>query len=390
MLPYNPSVPFFDSNASHLYPQLPQTPSFPFLNDLQQLQFNALLHNVPSPMAPQLWSQRPLDSTQAELLNKLMNWKYQNYLKDQMMTLHVWRMLEARDQIKHNPKVQFTDDQKKIQKDSAKIVENLLNQPVPQPCDPNKSVKAHLKDIMYYILNNFGTLNVEELLMEKLKYRNDKELCVVFDTLLDRYASIVKTRDDMARCLLKKVVKRMKQKMRRENTKSVTNEDNARKRNFKIFFDEMSGKMEDDLEEEDEDSEKFLPSFKRGSKDVRIITGNTISSFSHDELYQGFQEYVENLDYNLDLDNNKKIDRFVKYIEGLMKKNAVKEIKKYKRIPWLKTWIESTKKIAYELANNNQPEGERKIVKKEENISDIDDNDDCDETQSPKVEESLI
>ena len=64
----------------------------------------------------------------------------------------------------------------------------------------------------------------------------------------------------------------------------------------------------------------FRQGSKNDSKSLQIIS----EAFASEEFYQGFQEYLQTLDKSLELDNNKKIDKFVKFIENSMKRNTIK------------------------------------------------------------------
>jgi len=252
---------------------------------------------------------------------------------------------------------------------------------LPELCDGNKSVKAHLKDIIYFVLRNFGALSDDEIENEKLKYRNNTELTKVFEVLLIKYSTTVKTKEEIIKYTFRKAVKFMRQKY-----KKGLGSNEVQKKHFNSFLEEMSGKIEDD-----EDCEVIVKtplSIKQNAKNNNISTEVIVEAFTSEEFCVGFSEYLQSFDRTLELDNNKKIDKFVKSIETSMKKNSIKDIRKYKRIPWLKTWIENTKRIAHELLNTHKVVGFdecKKVVKKEEYLSGTEAL--SDETFSTKVED---
>jgi len=47
-------------------------------------------------------------------------------------------------------------------------------------------------------------------------------------------------------------------------------------------------------------------------------------AFESEDFRIGFHQYVQTLERSLEFDNNKKIDKFVKFIENAMKKNSIK------------------------------------------------------------------
>ncbi len=47
-------------------------------------------------------------------------------------------------------------------------------------------------------------------------------------------------------------------------------------------------------------------------------------AFECEDFRLGFYQYAQSLERSLEFDNNKKIDKFVKFIETAMKKNSIK------------------------------------------------------------------
>jgi len=63
---------------------------------------------------------------------------------------------------------------------------------------------------------------------------------------------------------------------------------------------------------------------RQSSKNDSISAEIIAQAFASEEFSQGFQEYLQTLDRGLELDNNKKIDKFIRFIETSMKRNSVK------------------------------------------------------------------
>ena len=110
-------------------------------------------------------------------------------------------------------------------------------------CDANKSVKAHLKDIIYFVLENFGTLSEEQISAEKQKYRNHPELSLVFEALVCKYSTTVKSKEEVLQHIFKKAVKYMKLKLKKEAKNASPASTSPGKQHFRTFLDEMSGKI---------------------------------------------------------------------------------------------------------------------------------------------------
>jgi len=336
------------------------------------------------------------DVMQRNMLNNLMMWKLQTDMQNQVLNARMAQLLELQAETKKLIKENPTAMNFYGSPDLSKSMKMFSAEPaLPQLCDQNKSVKAHLKDIIYFVLNNFGILSEEEMKVEKLKYRNNQELSAVFEALITKYTSTVKSREEIMKYTFRKSVKFMKQKVKNEMKKGATSDygsDTSLKRHFTTFLNEMSEKIEDGLDDEDSASasasKNLMPVMQNAT--ANNISPDMISeAFASEEFRIGFHQYVQTLERSLEFDNNKKIDKFVKFIEGAMKKNSIKDIKKFKRIPWLKTWVESTKRVAVELLSNNKSsdalKGTAKMVKKEEVLSSS--YEECsDETYSLKLE----
>jgi len=125
----------------------------------------------------------------------------------------------------------------------------------------------------------------------------------------------------------------------RQKYKKGLGSNEVQKKHFNSFLEEMSGKIEDD-----EDCEvivktplsiKYVISlykvninifYRQNAKNNNISTEVIVEAFTSEEFCVGFSEYLQSFDRTLELDNNKKIDKFVKSIETSMKKNSIKVI----------------------------------------------------------------
>jgi len=365
--------------------------SIPFPYNLNPAQLNALSLNQ------SLCSIPNQDMMQRNMLNNLMMWKLHTDMQNQVLNARMAQLLELQAETKKLMKENPTGAAMNFYgtSDLSKNLKMFSAEPtLPQLCDENKSVKAHLKDIIYFVLNNFGILDEEGMKAEKLKYRNNQELSAVFEALITKYTSTIKSREEIMKYTFRKSVKFMKQNVKNEMKKGATSDygsDTSLKRHFTTFLNEMSEKIEDGLDDEDSASasKSLMPVMQNAAAANNISPEMISEAFSSEEFRIGFHQYVQTLERSLEFDNNKKIDKFVKFIEGAMKKNSIKDIKKFKRIPWLKTWVESTKRVAVELLSNNKPSdalrGVSKMVKKEEVLSSS--YEECsDETYSLKLE----
>ena len=71
--------------------------------------------------------------------------------------------------------------------------------------------------------------------------------------------------------------------------------------------------------------------------------------FSSDEFCKDYVTFLSELDAVLKEENEKKVDKFIQFLHELVQKKNLDQISKYKRFPWLATWLNKTKEIAHEL-----------------------------------------
>lgn len=50
-------------------------------------------------------------------------------------------------------------------------------------------------------------------------------------------------------------------------------------------------------------------------------------------------------------DNNRKVEKFIRFLEECYSKQSFEKLKNYKRIPWLNFWINNTMNQARDLPN---------------------------------------
>ena len=209
------------------------------------------------------------DLLQKNMANNLLMWKLHTEMQNQVLNAHMAQLLELQAEtkrlIKENPAGVLNLYNNASPQDLAKNVKVYSAERVlPQLCDENKSVKAHLKDIIYFVLDNFGTLSEEEMKVEKLKYRNNQELSAVFEALIIKYTSTMKSREEIMKYNFRKALKFMKQKVKNEMKKGANCDSGAdtspsQKRHFTTFLNEMSEKIEDGLDDEEIVSKNLLP-----------------------------------------------------------------------------------------------------------------------------------
>ena len=135
--------------------------------------------------------------------------------------------------------------QKENQAESSVKIEASLEEPIEIPklrLDSTKrSLKADIKDIIDFVLDNFGRVNESRFESEKLKYGYNKDLMSVFDLLTLKYSSTIKTKEEMVKYTLRRAFKFIKSSLKKEsnsNPKGVSRK----------ICDKYFKSLEDDLD----------------------------------------------------------------------------------------------------------------------------------------------
>lgn len=213
----------------------------------------------------------------------------------------------------------------------------------------SNNLKVQLREIVVFIIQNHGQARGFELERERAKYQHDETLCLVFDTLNKKYSSTFKTRAEVVKYITRKAFSTIK-----NNSKKKV--DSSSKESYEILCKRYFQASSQEIQESGVDIEKrerflqLLFPYQKNSKnkvqDMELIS----KLMSSKEFYEDYCLYVKNLDSILEADNNRKLPKFINYILSCVKKNQIDQILKYKRVPWLKSWIDNTKSLARELS----------------------------------------
>jgi len=331
---YNMPVYANRANIPQRFPQGPVNEQFP-----QQL-----LQNFNNPnMNSELTSQ---------LNNLIMTWKVQSNLQAEIYKNQLSQLVEMQKQlslklasvqsppprlpspeiVKHSPSLNI-----KFKQEAEPVL--LSQQPMSK-----KTLKNQIRAIIQFVLANYGRISEEQMNQEKVKYQENPDLLAIFNGLLTKYSSTIKTKEEMIKYILRKAFKFIKKSLKKElqaDSKEVSSALCQR------YFADYSGNVPD-LDNE-EDFLKFLLPFRKNSKNKTMNSTFIHEVFSSEAFQRDYLDYLEDLDEILEADNNGKIDRLVSFIEECLKKKKIQDIQKYKRIPWPELWLTNTKKIAIEL-----------------------------------------
>jgi len=236
---------------------------------------------------------------------------------------------------------------------TSRIFSDISSHSINLPKDCKGNLKADLKEMIIFIINHHGQIRESDLAKARMKYAADPTLLKVFETLYSKFSSTFKTRAEIVKYITRKAFSTIKNNSKR---KVDCSSKEACEVLCKRYFQTSSEDIQSSGVEIDK-RERFLQllfPYQKNSKnkvqDMELIS----KLMSSKEFYEDYCLYVKNLDSILEADNNRKIPKFINHIISCIKKNQLDNILKYKRVPWLKTWIENTKGLAKELAYSIQ------------------------------------
>jgi len=223
------------------------------------------------------------------------------------------------------------------------------------------TLKGQIVNMLKFALKEFGKGNSERIQAQRNVYLSNPILLNLFDNLIDKYSSAAKCREDMVRFVLRKAISSLRDSLRaKQNITSKAASIALCKKYFKADTFEQT-KKEFGVDDE-EDLLNFRLPYKKNSRNKTANSKFMTEIFSSTAFYKDYLEYLNNFENILQHDNKKKFDKFVEFLEDCVNRNAVHEVKKYKRLPWLDQWLETTQVIAHELLdlntwkNTNKPE----------------------------------
>lgn len=196
-------------------------------------------------------------------------------------------------------------------------VEAYTNE-VPQKNLSKKGLKAQIKDIVLFVLDNFGRVSESSFEQEKQKYSDNKDLVLVFDMLNAKYASTIKTKEEMVKYTLRRAFKFIKSSVKKTtqgNSKGVS----------KVICNKYFHVSQEDFSKvgNEEDFLKVVLPFRKNSKNKTMNTTFINEVFASEEFCRDYQAYLESFESILEADNKNKVERLISFIEECLNKNKL-------------------------------------------------------------------
>jgi len=246
------------------------------------------------------------------------------------------------------PKTEYVEE-KQEEDDSQRSISIKVE--ITQENKINTQLKTEIQRILSFIISQYGKTSNEHIIQERLKYTDDQRLLRLFDSLTQKYSSAAKCREDMIRFVLRKAISYLRDSLRQKhklNTKAASVALCQR------YFSTESEELSKVISTGDADQiVNFLLPYKKNSRNRTANTAFITQIFSSKVFYQDYVDYLKKFDGILQEDNHKKAEKFAEFLMDCVMENSYNKIMNYKRLPWLVTWLQSTKVIAYELLNVN-------------------------------------
>jgi len=233
--------------------------------------------------------------------------------------------------------------------------------------DATKSSKTNLKKELETMLrlilaNVSGSSTSPEINVHRQAYVSNPALLQLYDKLLMKYYSAKKCREDIVRYILRKFFKILR-------TDIIKKEKVSNKKASLILCQKYFSSRTQEMEregvklEKEEDVLEFMMPFKKNSKNRTMNTNFVCDIFSSPELCKEYTDFLAQFERFLNADNNRKLQRTVQFLAECVQQNNLTKFNTFNRLPWLDSWVENTKDIAFNLipADSNE-----KLLKKEE------------------------
>jgi len=216
------------------------------------------------------------------------------------------------------------------------------------PNDPEICLEAQVKYMIQFFINNYGPSPNQEVEKARQGYAHDARLAKAFESLTMKYAATSKTREEMVKWIIRRVLKASKKIVKgsqKKDQKTVLQDV------CKRYFEENS-EDEDEKEKEQGWVDSVLP-FRKNSKN-KTMNSTFIAEIFESQLFKNdYKEFLQDFDKVTEKENLEKTRRFTKLVMECIKTGSYDKIAKYKRVPWLKSWIHNTTKVAHELDEGN-------------------------------------
>jgi len=217
--------------------------------------------------------------------------------------------------------------------------------------DFENALHNEIEKMVKFILTNMGKGSDSTFENQRNVYLNHPSLLKVYDSLVKKYTSSKKVKEELIRYIMRKALKTMK--------KSLLDSTQLRGKKAsqvlcKKYFSEQIGSPEMNEKNEDELIEHFLP-YRDNSKNKTINMKFVSEVFSSDKFLSDYLEnFLPEFSNLLIEDNTKKLNKLVDFLMICVKENNFTKLTSLKVFPWLDVWLEDTQNLAIALVPSNK------------------------------------
>jgi len=236
-------------------------------------------------------------------------------------------------------------------------VETSPIKPVLKEVKPKKSsssshgggLQSQVSQILKFLLDKFGKVSTEEIEQEKRKYSQNPKLLELFAYLVEKFNKSGKCREDMVRYVMRKAFAYKRDLLRNKSTMTAKAASLALCK--KYFQKETQEIIKKGSKEEETELLRLMLPYKKDARNKTVNLNYISEIFSSEAFQRDYDDYLANFDQIMKAENQKKTNKLVSFLVACVENNDFDKIHDYKRLPWLKAWIESSKVIARELSN---------------------------------------
>jgi hypothetical protein len=224
-------------------------------------------------------------------------------------------------------------------------------------------LRKKLEKMIRSIMSSVNNDSQSEINKGRELYMNEPIFLKLYDTLVMRYSTSKRCKEDIIRYILRKVFKILRVKIVTET--KVSNKKASFMLCQKYFSSRFTELQDAGIAPEDEDGllEFFMP-YKKNSKNRTMNSSFIDDIFSSPEFCHEYKSFLANqFERFLIADNNRKIKKLVDLMVICIEKNDVAKLVKFSRLPWLGAWLQDARDYAQSLLPSKPARNDRKIIK---------------------------
>ena len=208
--------------------------------------------------------------------------------------------------------------------------------------------KTPILQILHFLTERIGKACSNEMEIRKHLYASDTNLLKIYNVLVEKYSLHSKSREDMIRHILRKAFSYFTKclRSRKKLTLRAALLTLCQRYSQNNMGTPKTGRT--NRWEEERLLSSLLP-YKKNSKYKTANINFIKKMFSSKEFHDDYMEFLTKLEEILETDNRQRTDQLVNFIVKCVEQNIIDKVKNYRRMPWLRLWLDTTQVVAQEL-----------------------------------------